>query len=385
MHNKILKIVLLSITYTFVLLILIFRFDYISGIMANFGGILQPVFIGLAVAFILTKPVNFFKGLLNKAFKGKHTKLSLGLSILIIYLLLLALISLLFGLVVPSLARSVSDLTSNIGTYVDNLEALVSSIPITPDMIEIFNSGYLQQLLTGVAELLQTLITGFVPELLDVTISIGSTVSNIFFGLILSIYILADADHLKTQVKRLINAYLPKKIGERILKISRVSEFVFSKYVVGQLTEAFILGCLCYIGMSIFRFEYAMLISVIIGVTNIIPIIGPIVGAIPSAFILLVVDPMSAVWFLVFIIVLQQIESNVIYPRVVGGSVGLPGPFVLSGVLIGGGLFGAVGMILALPTLSVIYQLVKINVEDVEEKQRGEHEDNNEEKQNPDT
>ncbi len=367
MEKKILKIVIIGVTYIFILLALIFRYDYIAGVIDFFFGILQPIFIGLGIAYVLSKPAEFFEGKLDKLFKNKRPKTAKTISITSVYILLLILLFALFYLVLPSLGASVSDLASNFSAYASNLERLIATVPLTQDMFNWVSSDMLSDILGAVTQLAETFVTGFVPELFNVTMTIGTTLSNIFFGFILSIYLVADGAHLKSQVTRMIKVYIPKKIGNSVLNVARVSDYVFSKYITGQLTEAFILAALCYIGMSIFGFEYAVLISVIIGVTNIIPIIGPIVGAVPSAFILLVVDPMSAVWFLVFIIVLQQIEANVIYPRVVGGSVGLPGPFVLSGVLIGGGLFGAIGMLLALPTLSVIYQLVKINVEDKEQ------------------
>ena len=132
----------------------------------------------------------------------------------------------------------------------------------------------------------------------------------------------------------------------------------FSGFVSGQLTEAVILGVLCFLGMSLFGMEYALLISVIIGLTNIIPIFGPIIGTVPGALILLMVEPMKAVWFVVFIVVLQQIESNLIYPKVVGGSIGLPGIWVMFSVLIGGSLFGLPGVLLGVPTFAVIYTLI---------------------------
>ncbi len=359
------KKILLVITYAVLLLALVFRFEAISGVLKVFISVIQPVIIGLCIAFVLSRPAGFFEDKLRELFKGKRRKLCTGLSIFLVYLLLLLFISAIFGMIIPSLVASISLFVSNLEVYADNIEGLIASLP--PNIIPSFiNSDFYQNFTANLGSIIQDFLTGVFPQIFSITSSVGSAIGNALFGIILSIYIVAERHHLAKQASRLVNAYAPVKIRDYIFKISKISNFVFTKYVVGQITEAIILGVLCFIGMSILRFEYAMLISVIIGATNIIPIVGPIVGSIPSAFILLMVEPISAVWFIVFIIILQQLESNLIYPRVVGGSVGLPGPYVLSGVLIGGGLFGVFGMILALPILSVIYQLIKINIEDHE-------------------
>ncbi len=365
MNQALFRKILLAVTYAVLLLALVFRFEDISGIVDVFFGVIQPVVIGLCVAFVLARPAGFFEDKLRTLFKGKRNKLATGLSIFLVYLILILLVAALFGMVIPSLVDSVSLFISNMEYYAKNIEDLIASLP--PNLIpEVLNSQFYQNLTANLGSIIQNFFTGVFPQIFSITSSVGSAIGNSFFGIILSIYIVSERHHLAKQATRLVNVYAPAKFRDYIFKISKISNFVFTKYVVGQITEAVILGVLCFIGMSIFRFEYAVLISVIIGVTNIIPIVGPIAGSIPSAFILLMVDPISAVWFIIFIIILQQLESNLIYPRVVGGSVGLPGPYVLSGVLIGGGLFGAIGMILALPVLSVIYQLIKINVEDHE-------------------
>ncbi len=359
--------IMLAISYSALLLALVFRVENIAGIIDVFFGIVQPIIIGLCIAFVLSRPAGFFEDKLRALFKGRHNKLSKGLSILTIYTLLLLLILTLFGMVIPSLVDSVAVFIGNLEVYASNIEGLVASLP--PQLIpEFLGSDFYRDMIANLGSIIQGFLTGVFPQIFSFTSTVGSALSSTFFGLILSIYIVSERHHLAKQATRMIRAYAPKKAQTHIFSVSKISSFVFTKYIVGQLTEAVILGVLCFIGMSIFQFEYAMLISVIIGVTNIIPIVGPIVGAIPSAFILLMVEPISAVWFIIFIIILQQLESNLIYPRVVGGSVGLPGPYVLSGVLIGGGMFGAVGMLLALPVLSVIYQLIKINVEDREQK-----------------
>ncbi len=360
------KKVILAITYAALLFAVIFRLEDVSSVFSAVSSVIQPIIIGFCIAFVLSRPAEVFENGLSRLFKNKRPKLAKGFSVVAVYLLLLMIVAALFGILIPSFADSVGLFVGNLEVYAGNLERVVSAIP--PELLPEFLTGnFFEQITENFNELLDIFMTGVFPQVYDFTASVGSTVSNIFFGLILSIYIVAERDHLSQQATRMVKAYAPERARIRIFKISKISNYVFSKFVVGQLTEAVILGVLCFIGMSIIGLPYASLVSVIIGVTNVIPILGPIIGAVPSAFILLMVDPMSAVWFLVFIIILQQLESNLIYPRVVGSSIGLPGPYVLSGVLVGGGLFGAVGMLLALPLLSVVYQLIKINVEDIEE------------------
>ncbi len=361
--------ILLAISFAVLLLAVVFRFEDIKSVFDIVISVAQPIIIGFCIAFVLSRPAEFFEKGLCKLFKYKKPKLARGLSIVFVYLILLLFIAALFGVLIPSLADSIGLFVGNLEGYIENLEAIVATLPanLIPD---IFGENIIQQITDNFSQLLDILFTGIFPQVFDFTASVGNVAGNTLLGLILSIYIVAERKHLAQQATRLIKAYAPLGARSKIFKVAKISDYVFSKYVVGQLTEAVILGVLCFIGMSVLRFPYASLISVIIGVTNVIPIVGPIIGSVPSAFILLMVDPMSAVWFIIFMIILQQLESNLIYPRVVGGSIGLPGPYVLSGVLVGGGLFGMLGMLLALPVLSVIYQLVKINVEDKETKEQ---------------
>ena len=178
-------------------------------------------------------------------------------------------------------------------------------------------------------------------------------------GIVISIYALSQKKKLVNHGKRILKAGLKKKYYDRTVELLGMISTTFSSFISGQLTEALILGILCFIGMTVFGFKYAVLISTITALFNLIPFVGPIIGAIPCAFILFLDNPIRAIWFIVFIIVLQQLESNIIYPKVVGNSVGLPAIWVLSAVIVSGSLFGILGMLLAIPTTSVIYELIR--------------------------
>ena len=196
------------------------------------------------------------------------------------------------------------------------------------------------------------------PQLFVMTNSIVKSAVNIVIGLVFSVYILLCREMLARQSKRLIRAFMNDVWYDRVTKVANVSNEIFTKFVTGQLTEALILGGLCFAGMVTLRLEYALLISVLIGVTSLIPIVGAFIGALPSAFILLMINPRDAVVFIVFLVLLQQFEGNIIYPRVVGGTIGLPAIWILLAITVGGGMFGILGMLLSVPATSVIYRLL---------------------------
>ena len=204
-----------------------------------------------------------------------------------------------------------------------------------------------------------TTITSTLPQLISATGAILSAVVTGLLALVFSVYMLVGADKLIAQCRRLVVTYLPAKISGPVLTVARLTADTFTRYVSGQLTEAIILGCLCFLGMNIFRFSYAPLISVIIAVSALIPVAGAYIGAITAAILLLMISPMQAVWFLVFLIILQQLEGNLIYPRVVGTSIGLPGIWVLAAVTVGSALAGFVGLVVGVPITAVLYTLLK--------------------------
>ena len=206
-------------------------------------------------------------------------------------------------------------------------------------------------------------VSSYVPNLMEKIGTWATSLFNIvvdcFIGLIFSLYMLSGRKRLKSQAKRILQKAFSKENYRRISHYGNITFEIFSNFVGGQLMDACILGLLCFIGMSIFKFQYPVLISVIIGLTNMVPIVGPIVGTVPCALILLLVEPKQAIWFVVFVIIVQQIDSNLIYPRVVGGSVGLPAMWVLFAVIVGGGLFGILGMLLGVPVMSLVYVILR--------------------------
>jgi predicted PurR-regulated permease PerM len=208
-------------------------------------------------------------------------------------------------------------------------------------------------------QLSSNILSGFFPKLIDITSNAVTSIFNIVLGIILSVYILSDKDRIKRQILAILYALLPNKAINKVKYLLNISNKTFNLFVIGQLTEAFILGVLCFIGLLIFKFNYPLLISVIVAVTSLIPVAGVIIGAIPSIFILFMAEPIQALWFILFIAILQLVEGNLIYPRVVGDSLGLPPLWVLLAIIIGGGLIGILGILLSVPIISILYQLIK--------------------------
>ena len=170
---------------------------------------------------------------------------------------------------------------------------------------------------------------------------------------------LLNKEDLQLGMKKVLYSFIRKSFADRVIRLGKISNEVFSSYIGGQFIEAIIIGVLCFIGMIILRMPYSLLISVLIAVTALIPIFGAFIGTIPSAFIILIIDPMKAIWFIIFIIVLQQVEGNLIYPKVVGGSIGLPPIWVMLAMIIGGNAFGFIGILLGIPIFSVVYKVFK--------------------------
>lgn len=351
------KSVILYITYTVILVALLIKLDQVLSLFTQLFLLFVPLFLGGAIAFILKKPYDCIYYFLSDRLKINKKWLLQLASAVLVYLFLFGIIAVIVSFIVPQLSESwkmlKSSLTTVIPTLYQKFELLQQVLPID----QISNLG--QSLtLSRISDIIAKFLIGAMPQLFLVTNSIVKVAANIVMGLVFSVYFITGRDAMVRQSKRLIKAFLSEKWYLRITRLAEVSNDIFTRFVGGQLTEAFILGGLCFVGMVLLRLEYALLISVLIGLTSLIPIVGAFIGAVPSAFILLMIDPQKALIFVVFLIALQQFEGNIIYPKVVGGSIGLPPVWILLAITVGGGMFGVLGMMLAVPTTSVIYKLV---------------------------
>lgn len=364
--NTKLKENILVVTYLLILAFILINLSNILSFLGSFLSIIKPFIIGLGIAFTTNLLVNLYENnlmpILDKKNKLKRYKRSLSIILSILTLLILFWTLLVF--VLPQFVDSIKILLDSIPLYMKSLEEFVapyvSSTEILNTLWENLVSAW-KDILQFAGQFLGQSITGII----NTTFTITSGIFTLIISFVVAIYMLISKEQLILELRKVIYAIFNTKIAEKIMHVGRISNITFSRFIGGQCIEAVIVGVLCFIGMMILRIPYPMLISVIIGATNIIPIFGPFIGTVPSAFILLMIDPSKALAFIVFIIVLQQLESNLIYPKVVGGSIGLSAIWVLFAITVGGGLFGLIGMLLGVPTVAVIYRLVKDSIDDM--------------------
>lgn len=344
-------------------ILLYFLFANIRDIWQGFGwlfGIIAPFLCGIVIAFLLAGPTHFFERLLTKyCFKKKaRPGLSRALGIAITMIVTGLVLTLIIYAIIPQLSASVSSLVNNMPDYINSFSIFVDDLL---DKLHIDSTFFEDFVLSwrDIIEKAGSMVGDALPHVYNVSKQITSGITTFFFGFIISIYLLASKEKFIAQLKKMLFALLPTRFVTAAVRLARYTGRTFSKYISGQLLDALILGILCFITMSIFRLDYALLISFIIAITNIIPFFGPVIGAIPGAFILLMIQPIKALWFIILVIVLQQIDGNLLAPRIVGKSTGLPAFWVLFAIFVGGGLFGFAGIILGVPAFSVIYVLVK--------------------------
>lgn len=348
----------------FVLFLCIYYWKSISGILASVIGALSPVFIGFAIAYVLNILMSFYERYYFRKSKKKIVNMTRRPVCLTgAFLTLAGIIALIVLLVVPELVSCVKFLISEIPPLIEKLlatEFVRENLPkdILSKLSDIDWMSY-------ISKLIGTVSSGLGNALGAVVTAVTSAVSVIvtaLLSIIFSLYLLAGKDKLAEQSKRLCHSYVPEKTNKKLSYTVKVFDECFHNYIVGQCTEAVIIGVLCTLGMLIFRFPYAPMIGALVGFTALIPVAGAYIGAGVGAVMMLTESPLKALLFLVFIIVLQQLEGNLIYPKVVGDSVGLPAVWVLVAVTVGGGLFGVLGMLLGVPIAAGIYRLVREDV-----------------------
>lgn len=351
MDRKTIKTILFTAFLAAALVAAAVKPEFFLGIISKAAGLLMPVFIGAAIAFVMNIPMLKLRKIFSRIFKRAKKKTVNTLSLSAAYILLLAIAAGIIWIVVPQLISSVKLFVGNFDRYYENFIGYCSRLE-SKDTLGIF---------CAVKDALEGL-SGKIPQMLEKaavkTSDFAGGIANLLIGFVISIYILSDKENIRKGA-----AIVAKRLsGERYETVCRRYRMVyeiFSRFVVGQLSEALILGVLCFAGMTLFGFEYALLISTIIGVTALIPVVGAIIGTVPSALLLFLINPIRAIWFVVFIIVLQQLENNLIYPRVVGKSLGIPPILVLLAILLGAGIGGAAGILLGVPLMSLAYAIIK--------------------------
>lgn len=324
-----------------------------------------PLIYGFVIAYLLNIPFKWYqdKVLVSMKNKGGLTaRMGKHLSVLLAYITVLAIIVFLFWIILPQLLTSARLLVQNIPYYLKSAESLINRF-VEEFELQNYYSGHLTGSWVAVLERYTGQFDELIPNLIDQVMNLTSIVFNLFIGIACSIYLIYSKEILIRQAKRLLRAYGPAKFNARILELGTRTNFLFTKFIAGNLLDSMLIGAICFLGMSIFSMPYPLLVSVIVGVTNLIPIVGPFIGAIPGALIILIVDPVKALFFLLFILFLQQMDGNVIKPRLFGNQVGLPSLWVLIAIVVGGRLFGIVGMLAGVPVVALIYSIVRENVD----------------------
>lgn len=337
--------------------------DVLGGLIA----LLSPFIIGFCAAYVvnlLLRPMErFWLWCFKKAKKQKLVeKIKRPLCLALSFIIVIGLVFSIAFMVIPALKETVVAFANKVPQYAKTIEKWYYTVV---EFLEQYNFT-LPEISLDTSKLTQyakDLISNYGSNVLDTTVnvtaSIVSAIVDIALGFVFAVYLLAQKEKLGNQFKKATNAILGPKRAKKIVDVSSLTNSVFTKFLTGQFADACIIGVLCFIGMLILRMPYAAIISVLIGFTALIPIFGAFIGAGVGAFLILLESPIKAFWFIVFIIVLQQFEGNLIYPRVVGKSVGLPGIWVLVSVTVGGSLFGVVGMLFSVPVCTVVYVLFK--------------------------
>lgn len=328
----------------------------VLGIFAHISSVMRPILLAIVISFFVNLPMRIYERWFARLLKKLHFRYKETLcrtaGMAFSFLTFIAVVVLAVSLLYPQLRDSVQLLFDNFPTYQQNLMDWTQTY-----LPELELDARLEQEVSKFIKDIPDMISVYAPKLFSFTSSAASVITDCAIALFLSFYFLISKDKLVRQCKTVLTTYAPRA-SQKLLPIAALINDKFRKFLGGQLTEAVILGLLCFIGMNLLHLPYAPLVSTLIGVTAIIPIIGAFVGVIPSAFIILMDNPLQSLIFIVFIIVLQQLEGNFIYPRVVGDSIGLSGLWVLLAVVLGGGFFGIPGIFIGIPLMSAIYELI---------------------------
>lgn len=346
-----------SIAAIAILLYFLFsNFFTITSWLSSMFHLISPFIFGFAIAFLLNKPMMIIEAKLLKKtpLKANH-KRSLA-AVLAVILGILA-VGLFLALLIPQLIDSIFSLMQNAPQYIEDFQVFINQMIVRYELdvnqitalfgeFDIFNK-------------LTTFFSDALPKMVTYSYQLTSGVFNIFLSIMAALYILIDKEQLVRHVKVANYALFPKQVADYFVRLQRDANDVFNNFIIGKAIDSLIIGVLCYIGLTVLNLPYALLLSVIVGITNMIPVFGPFIGAVPGIFILLLIKPIEAVYFALFILVLQQFDGNILGPLILGDRLGLPSIWILFAVCVGGGLFGVVGMFIGVPVFAIIYAAVR--------------------------
>lgn len=366
LDNRIIKKIRWLVLYTVILLVAAWNYKVVFHYIGMAGNVILPFLIGGAVAFILNVPMSFLEKCI---FYNKYTeknkmakKLARPFSLLLTLALFVGLLVLVMFVVLPELGKTFLNLGGNIQDFLSDMQTkAMDMFQNNPSVVEWISQIQInwESLFQNAVDFLKTGAGNVIGSTYTAARSIISGIMTFFIAFVFACYILLQKEKLRVQVTKIMYAFMKKKHVEKVMEICSLTYRTFSNFLTGQCLEACILGMMFIITMNIFRFPYAMLVGILIAFTALIPIFGAFIGCVIGTFLILVINPMQAVMFVILFLVLQQVEGNLIYPHVVGSSVGLPSIWVLAAVSIGGSLMGIVGMLIFIPLVSVLYSLFK--------------------------
>ncbi len=365
---------LTALVVIFISILLVVIFTNLPGfftVLASIGKILSPLISGVVIAFLLNPLVNFVDcrlgPLLQKKLKAQTAKnLSRTAGIVMALIVAGILVYGFFAMLLPQLYESVMSIVDNAGTYFNSIETWATNVlEDNPDIQGYVDKG-LEQLRGFIENWVKTTFLSDMSKLVTTVstsvIAVVKSLTNFIIGLVASIYMLWSKDTFRAQTKKIMVATMRPSAADRLLALGRNAYRIFNGFIIGKLIDSAIIGVLCYIGCEILKMPFTALVATIVGVTNVIPFFGPIIGAVPSAFLILLVDPLKAFYFVIFVIVLQQLDGNVIGPKILGNTVGISGFWVLASITIAASIFGFAGMLLGVPVFALIYVLISDGV-----------------------
>ena len=365
---------LTALVVIFISILLVVIFTNLPGfftVLASIGKILSPLISGVVIAFLLNPLVNFvdcrLRPLLQKKLKAQTAKnLSRTAGIVMALIVAGILVYGFFAMLLPQLYESVMSIVDNAGTYFNSIETWATNVlEDNPDIQGYVDKG-LEQLRGFIENWVKTTFLSDMSKLVTTVstsvIAVVKSLTNFIIGLVASIYMLWSKDTFRAQTKKIMVATMRPSAADRLLALGRNAYRIFNGFIIGKLIDSAIIGVLCYIGCEILKMPFTALVATIVGITNIIPFFGPIIGAVPSAFLILLVDPLKAFYFVIFVIVLQQLDGNVIGPKILGNTVGISGFWVLASITIAASIFGFAGMLLGVPVFALIYVLISDGV-----------------------
>ncbi|MBQ8623705.1 MAG: AI-2E family transporter [Oscillospiraceae bacterium] len=360
-YNTILRYAIFAIVFTIALIFCIFQWQDLVKVFSAIIEILEPVIWSAVLAFMMNPIMKSVEKFLARfVFKKKaRPKVSRVIGICVASIVLIAAIAAIILTIIPEIISNIPGIYDGFtNEFIPAVSKWISkTLADNPSLATIINNE-----LNDIYSSLQSLLTSLVPQLTNLLSSVfdfANSVKNFIFGFILAIYFLFSKNQLQAQAKKLIVAIFKEDVYSKIFAITTNTNNALLNFIYGKIIDSFIIGCICCAGLLILRMPYVMLISIIIGVTNIIPVFGPFIGAIPCSILVLIADPSKTIWFIIFIFVLQQFDGNILGPKILGNKIGLSSFWVLFAILVFGSMFGIVGMIIGVPIFAVIYDLIR--------------------------